>query len=127
MENISVGLSWANKLKNQFDAFGAVSPPSMVAQGQPRRFIARHRKRLSKFLEQNPSAYQDEIVDFLAEEFEIFMHRITVSRLLKGVDITRKKIERAHTERNGITGQLVSSPYLLYYHQHTRRTNATSP
>jgi transposase len=102
VEDLGVGLSWAYKLKNQFDAFGTVSAPPMIVQGRPRKIHREAQEAVVEFLEQNPSAYQDEIVDFLAEEFEIFVHRTTVCRLLKDVDITHKKIGRAYTDRDDI-------------------------
>ena len=57
---------------------------------------------MADFLAQNNTVYQDKIVDFLAEEFSITVSQLTVFRLLKKLQITYKKVERAYKERDDI-------------------------
>ena len=44
--------------------------------------------------------YQEEIIDFLNDEFGIQPHQTIVSRLLKRLDITHKKIKAVAAEQN---------------------------
>jgi transposase len=44
--------------------------------------------------------YQEEIIDFLNDEFGIQPHQTTVSRLLKRLDITYKRIKAVAAEQN---------------------------
>jgi hypothetical protein len=55
---------------------------------------------VKEFHEQNPTAYQDEIAEFLESEYSIQVHRSTVSRLLKKLGHTHKRTERAAEERD---------------------------
>ena len=57
---------------------------------------------MAELLEQNNTVYQDKIVDFLVEEYSITVSQSTVSRLLKQLQITHKKVERAHEERDNL-------------------------
>jgi len=45
---------------------------------------------LKAFIEEQPHIYHDEMVDFIAEEFDVDVSLITVSRSAKGEDITKK-------------------------------------
>jgi transposase len=44
--------------------------------------------------------YQEEIIDFLNNEFNIQPHQTTISHLLKRLDITHKKIKAVAAEQN---------------------------
>jgi arginine repressor len=43
-------------------------------------------------LDERPWIYQDEIAEFLLEVFDVTVYRITISRTLKRIHITRKKL-----------------------------------
>ena len=43
-------------------------------------------------LNKRPWIYQDEIAEFLLEVFDVTVYRITISRTLKRIHITRKKL-----------------------------------
>jgi len=58
------------------------------------------RKGVKDFLEQNPTAYQDEIAEFLESEYGISVHRTTVCRLLQRLGQTHKQTERVAGERD---------------------------
>ena len=44
------------------------------------------------FIEESPHVYRDEMVDFIAEEFDIDVSVITISRTLQKEKISRKKV-----------------------------------
>lgn len=54
------------------------------------------------FLEQNPTAYQDEIVEFLLSEYGINVHRTTVCRALQKMQQTHKRTERSNLEQDDV-------------------------
>ena len=43
-------------------------------------------------LDKRPWIYQNEITEFLLEVFDITVHQLTISRTLKHIHITRKKL-----------------------------------
>jgi len=47
---------------------------------------------LKAFIEEDPHVYRDEMVDFLAEEFDVDVSLTTISRTLKKKRISRKKV-----------------------------------
>jgi arginine repressor len=47
-----------------------------------------------------PWLYQDEIAEFLLEAFGVTVDRSTISRLLKHINITRKKLTITAAQRN---------------------------
>ena len=54
---------------------------------------------LLKFRRQNPWTYQDEMIRFLVEEWNVKIHQTTVSNILKREIISRKKGQRVeHTQ-----------------------------
>jgi hypothetical protein len=55
---------------------------------------------VKEFLEQNKTAYQDEIAEFLASECDIYVHRTTICQLLQKLSETHKQVERAARERD---------------------------
>jgi hypothetical protein len=53
-------------------------------------------------LEQNPTCYQDDIVDFLLVEYGICVHQNTVYRVIQRLKQTHKRIERLFPETSGV-------------------------
>ena len=51
-------------------------------------------------MDESPWTYQDEIVEFLYEVFDITVDRITISKTLKYMDMTRKKLIVVAGQRN---------------------------
>ena len=47
---------------------------------------------LRGFIEENPFSYRFEMVDFLAEEYDVNVSVDTISRILKKESISRKKV-----------------------------------
>jgi len=50
-------------------------------------------KALVALLEDFPYTYRDEMVDFLAEEFDVSVSLDTISRALKAANLSRKKVQ----------------------------------
>ena len=97
---VHVTHQWVYQLRQVLDAFDTVSPPHLGVQGRPRKVTAEAEQGLLDFLDDNPSAYQDEIAEFLLSEFDISITQSTVSRLLKRLNQTHKRVKRTHTARD---------------------------
>jgi len=69
-------------------------------QGRPRKITHDAEEGILDFLEQNPTAYQDEIAEFLFTEYDIQASQSTVSRVLKRLNQTHKRTEKVHEERD---------------------------
>ena len=83
---VRVSHQWVYQLRQTLNAFDTVSPPHLGVQGRPRKVTAEAEQDLLDFLDDNPSAYQDEIVEFLLSEFGISVSVSTVCRLLKNLN-----------------------------------------
>jgi transposase len=69
--------------------------------GGPRRIITfRIEQAVRYLLAEMPWLYQDEITEFLLEAFGVIVDRSTISRLLKHINITRKKLTITAAQRN---------------------------
>ena len=97
---VRVSHQWVYQLRQTLDAFDTVSPPHLGVQGRPRKITADAEQGLLDFLDDNPSAYQDEMIEFLLSEFGISVTQSTVSRLLKNLNQTHKRVERIYSERD---------------------------
>jgi hypothetical protein len=47
---------------------------------------------LKAFIEEQPHVYRDEMVDFIAEQYDVDVSLITISRTLQKERISRKKV-----------------------------------
>jgi hypothetical protein len=66
----AVSRQWVYQLRQSLEAFDTVSPPPLGVQGRPRKIHHDAEEGVKEFIKQNPTAYQDEIVEFPASEFE---------------------------------------------------------
>jgi hypothetical protein len=67
-----VSHQWVYQLRQTLEAFDTASPPPPLSvQGRPRKIHHDVEEGAKEFIEQNLTAYQDEIVKFLASEFDI--------------------------------------------------------
>ena len=97
---VRVSHQWVYQLRQTLDAFDTVSPPHLGVQGRPRKITAEAEQGLLDFLNDNPSAYQDEMIEFLLSEFGISILISTVYRLLKNLNQTHKHVKHIHPNRD---------------------------
>jgi transposase len=83
--------------KLRIEARRPVLPPSGGAQSiiTPRMEVA-----IKLLLDQEPWLYQDEIADFILEAYDVFVDQSTVSRALKRIEVTRKRLKVLAAQRN---------------------------
>lgn len=47
---------------------------------------------MKAFIEEQPHVYRDEMIDFIAEEYDVDVSLVTISRILQKERISRKKV-----------------------------------
>lgn len=103
-EKSHCSLSTAYRWEQRLQTFGAPNLPRHGRNGAPRKIPTAARKSLLEYHCRHPYLYQDELALFMEEEWDITVHRSTISRLLKQARISHKKGEligpRSQTLRN---------------------------
>ena len=75
--------------------------PVMPRLGGPRRIITwKMEQSIKLLLDKEPWSYQDEIATFLLEVYDIEVDQATISRALKRIEITRKRLKVLAAQRN---------------------------
>ncbi|KAI9760169.1 MAG: hypothetical protein M1840_002720 [Geoglossum simile] len=80
---MKVSLSTLYRLHLNFDLFGQAYPPPTIVLGCPKLLLLAQELQLLDFLEDDPTAYLDEMHQFLYNEYELEVSAATVSRTLK--------------------------------------------
>lgn len=75
-------------------------PASGLTGGRPRILLPIEEQNLRLYLDDNPTAYFDEIQWYLYDEYEKVVSNATLSRVLKELDWTRKKATKKAREAN---------------------------
>ena len=70
------------KMRRNWEQFGEVVKPQLAA-GRPKKMCQLHNQALLEYLEERPTAYQDEMAWFLWDEFDLTVDESTISRALK--------------------------------------------
>ena len=92
------------KIDRNLKAYGQLYPPSQ-SRSSPRHKITRAAKEgMLFYLDTFPWTYQCELVIFLDEEWDIQVHRSTVSRLLKEWRLSRKQGQRIGPQNDFLRG-----------------------
>jgi transposase len=99
---LKVNPQWVSKLNVILQCFRTVSPALPSVQGRPRRIPVEAEEGILEFIDQNPTCYQHEIADFLVTEYGISVHQATISRVLKKLKHTYKRIERLFPEASNV-------------------------
>lgn len=71
-------------------AFGCIHPPYLLTAGRPPKVPTAAKKALVQHSRAFPWKYQDELAEFLDEEWGIEVSRQSISRYLKEAGITNK-------------------------------------
>ena len=91
--------SMVSQLRGSFNVYGTVTPPSAL-QGRPRKIYREAEEGIVDFLEEYPTARQDEVCDFLLDEYDISASQSTVSRILNRLRLSSKLVSRQHAEQD---------------------------
>lgn len=88
------------RMRSNWEHFGGVVRPKLSIGNRPRILSQYHNKQLLSYLEQQPTAYLDEMCWFLFDEFDISVSKSTVCRALQRLSWTRKKAKRIAAQQN---------------------------
>ena len=73
---LSVRQVWKMR-RRIWELFGEVVKPQLSVAGRPKKMCQLHNQALLEYLEQQPTAYQDEMAWFLWDEFELTVDEST--------------------------------------------------
>ena len=94
-KNVHVSVATAYRWERNIAIYGdTVLPRRYCHQGRPRSLSPAALEALLEYLRQKPWLYQDEMARFLREEWDIDVHKSTISRALKKAKISRKRAQR---------------------------------
>ena len=93
---------------------GHPNPRYPLPCGRPRSIHTAAKNSVLEYVRQHPWIYQDELAMFLAEEWDIYVHRSTVGRLLKESRLSHKK-----GERMGPQSQFLRTAWQAFMHDVT--------
>ena len=99
-ERLGVSRSWVSQLRGNYTVYGDVTPPHLSVQGRPRTIHKEAEEGVFDFMTEYPTAIQEEVVEFLRDEYDIQTSRQSVGRLMKRRNWTFKRSQRMHTERD---------------------------
>ncbi|KAF2195671.1 hypothetical protein K469DRAFT_699266 [Zopfia rhizophila CBS 207.26] len=100
MEVTNAGRSTIYKIRLNLEVFGTPYPPNTVKRGRPCTVLRIHKLRLLDYLENRPTAYLDEMQDFLLNEFNLITSIYTIYRMLEWNGWSQKATQRRAAERS---------------------------
>ena len=97
-----VSESFVYQMRLHYEAFGTTqaSPSLCALQGRRRKVHKEAEEGIIDFLEEYPTARRDEVVDFLADEYDISCGVHTAGRVLQRLKMTYKTARLIHTEQD---------------------------
>ena len=92
--NVRCHSATAYRWERRQQMYNSINLPHRDKPGRPSKLCYAAVETLLEYLHRYPWAYQDELVTYLAEEWDIHVARNTISRVLKANKINRKKGQR---------------------------------
>ena len=102
--------TWEKNLQT----YGFANPPHPLRRGRPRSIHTAAKKSVLEYVQQHPWIYQDELAMFLAEEWDICVHKSTVCRLLK-----ESRLSHRIGQRVGPQSQLLRTAWQVFMQEVT--------
>lgn len=81
-------------MRQNWEQFGEVVKLQLAAGRSKKKMCQLHNQALLEYLEERPTAYQDEMAWFLWDEFDLTVDESTILRALKQLVWNRKKAVR---------------------------------
>ena len=98
--NVGVSKRTIERVRLSYELFGKPYPDPVAVRGKHRALSYEHGCWLVSYLDDQPSAYLDELVLALYDEFELEVHKTTVYRYLSGCGWSRKVAKQVAAQRN---------------------------
>ena len=86
-------------IRNSMDTRRSSEPKKI---GPPPKITVEIKEAVEYILAYHPYLYQDEISDFIDECFHVRLHQTTISKLLKRLEITQKRLKVEAAQRNQV-------------------------
>ncbi len=86
-------------IRNSMDTRRSSEPKKI---GPPPKITVEIEEAVEYILAYHPYLYQDEISDFIDECFHVRLHQTTISKLLKRLEITQKRLKVEAAQRNQV-------------------------
>ena len=97
---VHCALSTVYQIRDNMFFYDSPFRPTFRPMGACRKITVAAGDSLKKYLEEQPWAYQKEMVWFLWEEWGIFVHQSTISRFIKKIQWSNKKGQRIGHRRD---------------------------
>jgi transposase len=95
-QRLRVSTTFISELRKTRDAFGTVQPTPWMRLGPAPKITTVAAEGMLDLLDQDPQATLAEFVNLLDSEYDIKVSLVTVSRRLKEIRITHKRVERTN-------------------------------
>lgn len=99
-EAVKVSKKTIYKLRLNLDIWGEPYAPPTVTLGRHRSLLPYQEMKLLKFLEDQPTAYLDEMQTFLFDEFDALLSLTSIYRALERARWSRKVVKAQAAERS---------------------------
>ena len=96
--NVSSPFVTQQRQRDEAKALGL--DPYMVTRGRPKAIQGAALQTVIDFLSDFPTAYRDEICDLLVDEHDLFLDVSTVSKWLKHIKVTHKRVSKINIRRD---------------------------
>ena len=97
-----IGGSSIDRISKNLKAFGEPTPPAhtYARRGVPLKIHPTARAGLQEFLNDKPWAYQEEMMEYLLDDFGLAVVKSTISKTLKKMGITQKSLRKIADARD---------------------------
>jgi len=92
------------KIRANIRTFGSYTAPPTIRFGKPPTITAAIKAGLRIYFKDRPWAYQDEILLYFYDDWDVVVNRFTIFRLLKSIGISRKMLKRIAAEKDQDNG-----------------------
>lgn len=108
-KEIGCSKRYVQTMTNRIEAFDSIENPKVMRKGPVPRFNNAMREELGWLLVTRPDYYQDELQFYFYDNWDIWVHRTTISREIKKLDLTHKRLQFEAEQRSCVERDL----YLL--------------
>ena len=102
VETLRVSKMTVSRYRRNLSTFGVHDPPLQSIGHRPRKIHLSAQEALRELLAANGTMMLDEVQDWLLEEWDIDVHISNISRCLKTMKVTHKRIEKVNPDADPV-------------------------
>jgi transposase len=95
-EDLQSSLNQIYRKKQRLKVFGTVNLLPLIGVGRPRFLTIEYEEAMVDFLNEYPEIYFNEIIVFIADEFDFVINRNIISKAFKHIKIIYKRVESVY-------------------------------